>query len=63
LDEFLSSLDSVTAAALLRYLKDFALEQKLNIYVVSHVDMESELFDEQLEVFKEMKFSDIEKTV
>lgn len=62
LDEFLSSLDSVTAAALLRYLKDFALEQKLNIYVVSHVDMESELFDEQLEVFKEMKFSDIEKT-
>jgi DNA repair exonuclease SbcCD ATPase subunit len=63
LDEFLSSLDSVTAAALLRYLKDFALEQKLNIYVVSHVDMESELFDEQLEVFKEMKFSDIEKIV
>ena len=60
LDEFLSSLDSVTAAALLRFLKDFADEIKLNIFVVSHVDMEADLFDEQIQVNKEMRFSNLE---
>lgn len=60
LDEFLSSLDKVTCAELLRFLKEFAVSMSLNIYVVSHVDMEAELFDEQLSVSKEMGFSDVE---
>lgn len=33
---------------------------KLNIFVVSHVDMEADLFDEQIQVNKEMRFSNLE---
>lgn len=60
LDEVLSSLDPITASTILRFLKEFATEMKLNIYVVSHVEMEESLFDESLKVFKEMGFSDIQ---
>lgn len=60
LDEVLSSLDSITASTMLRYLKEFADEMQLNIFVVSHIDMEEALFDEAMRVYKEMGFSDIE---
>ena len=60
LDEVLSSLDPLTASVILRFLKEFANEMELNIYVVSHVDMEESLFDESIKVFKDMGFSDIQ---
>ena len=60
LDEVLSSLDPLTASVILRFLKEFANEMELNIYVVSHCDMEERIFDESINVFKDMSFSDIQ---
>ncbi len=60
LDEVLSSLDPDTAADMLKFLKDFTSEMKLNTFVVSHVEMPAELFDVHIKVEKEMGFSDFE---
>ncbi len=63
LDEVLSSLDPLNCATVLRFLKKFATELKLNLYVVTHVEMEVELFDELISVSKTQGFSDMEHTV
>ena len=60
LDEVLSSIDQITCCDILKYLRTFAEDMKLNVFVVSHVNMETELFDEQITVFKDNAFSDIE---
>ena len=60
LDEVLSSLDPDTTADMLKFLKDFTSEMKLNTFVVSHVEMPAELFDVHIKVEKEMGFSDFE---
>lgn len=60
LDEVLSSLDTITASAMLRFIKNFCMEMKLNTFVVTHVEMETDLFDEQIKVTKDMGFSDFE---
>ena len=60
LDEIVSSIDPITISDILRYLKDFATEMSLNVFVVTHVTMETELFDEQITVTKEDVFSDLQ---
>jgi len=60
LDEVVSSIDPTTIGDILRYLKEFANEMKLNVFVVTHVTMETELFDEQITVTKEDVFSDMQ---
>ena len=60
LDEIVSSIDPITIGDILRYLKDFATEMSLNVFVVTHVTMETELFDEQITVTKEDVFSDLQ---
>ena len=60
LDEVVSSIDPTTIGDILRYLKEFAVEMNLNVFVVTHVTMETELFDEQITVTKEDVFSDMQ---
>lgn len=60
LDEVVSSIDPTTIGDILRYLKEFANEMHLNVFVVTHVTMETELFDEQITVTKEDVFSDMQ---
>lgn len=59
LDEVLSSIDPVNNAEILKFLKEFSEEMKINIYVISHVSMSEDLFDDCIEIFKELRFSDI----
>lgn len=59
LDEVLSSIDPTNSAEILKFLKEFSEEMKVNIYVISHVSMSEDLFDDCIEIFKELRFSDI----
>lgn len=59
IDELISYLDVENGEILLRFLRDFAESMNLNIYVVSHVDISNEVFNESLEIVKEKGFSDI----
>lgn len=59
LDEVLSSIDPTNSAEILRFLKEFSEEMKVNIYVISHVSMSEDLFDDCIEIYKDMRFSDI----
>lgn len=59
LDEVLGSQDPVTASQVLAYLKEYAKELQLNIYVACHVEMEESFFDESIKVYKDMGFSDM----
>lgn len=59
LDEVLSSIDPTNSAEILKYLKEFSQEEKVNIYVISHITMSEDLFDDCIEIYKENRFSDI----
>lgn len=59
LDEVLGSQDPLTASQILSFLKEYAKELKLNLFVACHVEMEESYFDESIKVFKEMGFSDL----
>lgn len=61
-DEIISSLDEINAKVVLKFLKDFCNEMKLNCIVVSHINLNQEDFDEIIEVTKEKGFSQINKT-
>lgn len=50
IDELISFLDVENSQDLLRFLKEFADEMKLNIFVVSHVNIDTEYFDRCIEV-------------
>ena len=56
LDEVLSSIDPTNSAEILKFLKEFSEEMKVNIYVISHVSMSEDLFDDCIEIFKELRF-------
>jgi len=60
LDETLSNLDPATAGELCRYLKQFAYDMKLDVYVVTHVPMEVDLFDKVYHIRKDV-FADMEE--
>jgi len=59
LDEILSTLDPETSNIMLEFLREFARDEKLNIIIVSHVDMNLEMFDKCISVQKHNGFSEI----
>lgn len=59
LDEILSTLDSETSNVMLEFLRKFANEERLNIMVVSHVDMDLGMFDSWIMVEKKNGFSEM----
>ena len=60
LDETVSTLDPMTSELLLNIFYEYAQEQGLNIIVVSHTDLNLELFDEVIKVEKVNGFSQFE---
>lgn len=59
LDETVSSIDPQTAEDIVAIIMDVAHTMNLNIFVVSHVLLPENLFDEKIEVIKNTSFSDI----
>ena len=59
LDETVSSIDPQTAEEIISILMDIAHTLSLNIFVVSHVTLPENYFDEKIEVVKNASFSDI----
>ena len=62
IDESISTLDTVNSGAVLSFLCDFALENDLNCFIVSHTDLFIDNFNEMIEVEKVNGFSHITKT-
>jgi len=60
LDEIFSSIDHNGVEDILRLLKSFASEYKINIFVVHHAVMNEEIFDRIIRINKEV-FSSIEE--
>jgi DNA repair exonuclease SbcCD ATPase subunit len=60
LDEVFSSIDYMGIEDILGLLKSFALEYKINIFVVHHAIMNEEIFDRIIRIKKEV-FSSIEE--
>ena len=50
IDELVSFLDVNNSQSLLKLLKEFAVDLNLNIFVVSHVNIDTEYFDRCIEV-------------
>lgn len=59
LDEVLSSVDPENSTEILKFLKEFSAEMKINTYVISHINMTEDLFDDCIEIYKDMRFSDV----
>ena len=59
IDELLSSLDTINSKVLLKFLKEFIIDMKLNCMVVSHTDLNLEEFDEIIEISREKGFSQL----
>lgn len=59
IDELLSFLDPQNIDHMIHYIKNFAIELKLNVYIVTHVEMENEIFDRNIEVYRENGFAKI----
>ena len=62
LDETVSSLDYVSSANVIRYLKEISAEMGLNIFIVSHTTLDENLFDEHLHVNKVNSYSILSKS-
>lgn len=62
IDELVSFLDVENSQILLKYIKEFAVEMNLNIFVVSHVNIDTEYFDRCIEVTRSINgFSQIKE--
>lgn len=61
LDETVSSLDYVSSANVIRYLKEISVDMGLNIFIVSHTTLDENLFDEHLHVKKVNSYSILKK--
>lgn len=59
LDEVLSSVDPENSTEILKFLKEFSSEMKISTYVISHINMTEDLFDDCIEIYKDMRFSDV----
>lgn len=59
LDETVSSMDTQTAEDIISILMDIAHTLSINIFVVSHIVLPENYFDEKIYVIKETGFSDI----
>ena len=55
IDELVSFLDVANSQILLKFLNNFAKSMNLNIFVVSHVNIDTECFDKCIEVTREEK--------
>lgn len=61
-DEVVSSIDTETSAYVISYLKDFAEENNLNVFIVSHTELPLDLFDKIIQVEKTNGFSHFKTT-
>lgn len=59
LDETVSSLDYESSTDIITYLKDIAVNMGLNVFIVSHTQLEETLFDVRIFVQKNAGFSEI----
>lgn len=59
IDECLSDLDNISSNHVLKLLKNFVTENKMNCYIVSHTELYLENFDEILDITKNNGFSQI----
>jgi ABC-type multidrug transport system ATPase subunit len=59
LDETVSSMDTQTAEDIISILMDISHNLAMNIFVVSHIMLPENYFDEKISVIKETGFSDI----
>ena len=64
-DEVVSSIDTETSAYVISYLKNFAEENNLNVFIVSHTELPLDMFDKIIQVEKFNGFSrfEVNKTV
>ena len=59
LDETLSSLDYESSTDIITYLQDIANTMSLNIFIVSHTQLDENLFDVRIHIDKNSGFSDL----
>ena len=59
LDETLSSLDYESSTDIISYLHDIASTMNLNIFIVSHTQLDENLFDVRIHIDKNSGFSDL----
>lgn len=59
IDEVVSSLDVENSAKVMQFLKVFAEENNINVFIVSHTNLDLDEFDEVIEVEKTNGFSKI----
>ena len=59
LDETLSSLDYESSTDIITYLQDIANSMSLNIFIVSHTQLDENLFDVRIHIDKNSGFSDL----
>lgn len=60
LDETVSSLDYESSSNMISHLKTIAKEMNLHIFIVSHTQLDESLFDEHIQITKNLGFSEIE---
>ena len=63
MDETISTLDNQTSGVVLEFLKNFAKDNKLNCFIVSHTDLYLENFDEIIEIERYNGFSRLTKNL
>ena len=59
LDETLSSLDYESSTDIITYLQEIANTMALNIFIVSHTQLDENLFDVRIHIDKNSGFSDL----
>ena len=59
LDETLSSLDYESSTDIITYLQDIASSMSLNIFIVSHTQLDENLFDVRIHIDKNSGFSSL----
>ena len=59
LDETLSSLDYESSTDIITYLQDIASNMSLNIFIVSHTQLDENLFDVRIHIDKNTGFSNL----
>lgn len=61
LDEAVSSLDYESSAEIIKYLREISSSMNMNIFIVSHTQLDENLFDEHLYVEKQAEYSVLKK--
>lgn len=61
LDEAVSSLDYESSAEIIKYLREISSTMNMNIFIVSHTQLDENLFDEHLYVEKQAEYSVLKK--